>query len=619
MEHRQLKNSDRACEGEALRTLMETIPHISWHLDKNGEFKFVSAQFLKYTGLKLTKEIDRHLWDQVIHPDDLKITDREIQKAGKDHNPLIFQHRMKVTSGQYRWNMSHGNPVFNKTNDFIGWMGTTTDIHQQKIAEQELKQNEAKFKQIVNAVPHILWTAKPDGLIDWENEKFHEYTGLRTSTKFDSNESPLHPDDIVPTAKRWSHSISSGEVFEIEHRIKRKSDGKYYWHLAKGVPVKNDHGKIVHWVGSSTNVHDRKIFSDALERSEQEFRLLANALPQIIWTSTPEFEVDWYNDWWYSYLQSPRGTKWDDPEKLPMHPEDVARTKLKIEESIRTGDDFLMEQRFRRGSDGLYRWHLVRAVPIKDEEGTITKWIGANTDIHDHKILVNKLQEEKELRERVVAALSHDLRTPLTSAKLTAQVMRRSYVQNEKITRSTDRIVSNLDRVDRMIQDILDASRLSAGESLPLVLQDCDLTSEIHLTVEELRHLHGNRFEIIEDHSDLQGKWDCGGIRRILENLCNNAVKYGDHELPITIRIGRSSNDEVTLSVQNHGTPIPSDEIKQLFEPYTRSPGAQSSKKKGWGIGLMLVKGVVDAHGGTVAVSSAKDKGTTFTIRFPGI
>lgn len=489
-----------------------------------------------------------------------------------------------------------------------------TDMVKAKMAIQE---SELNFRQITNMLPNIVWTAKPDGYIDWQSDKYVEFTGKRIDTLFNSKESPMHPDDIAITAKKWNDSITSGKVYEVEHRLKTQPSGDYRWYLAKAVPILDSSGKIVKWVGSTTDIHDLKMAQMALKASEAQFRLLANSLPQIIWTSRPDGYVDWYNDWWYKYLGLPRGTEWDDVDTLPMHPDDVERSRPLWMESMETGKPFNIEQRFRRGSDGQYRWHLTRGVPIRDEQGKILKWIGANTDIHDHKILVQKLEEEKVLRDRFVAALSHDLRTPLTSARLTAQISRKSYIHDEKIKKAADRIISNLDRVDGMIQDLLDASRLRAGENLPIVYQNCDLVAVANHALEDLKHLHGNRFVLIEDQDKIEGEWDYNGIRRILENLCINAVKYGDSEQPITIQIGRDQNKMASMSIHNQGKSISPEDLKHLFEPFKRASDAQASGKKGWGIGLMLVKGVVDAHGGTIDVNSNDDEGTTFTVKLP--
>jgi PAS domain S-box-containing protein len=382
---------------------------------------------------------------------------------------------------------------------------------------------------------------------------------------------------------------------------------------ASYTPLKNAHGAVraVAWL--MVDVTEQVEARQRIEESEARFRLIANALPQIIWTATADFYVDWYNDWWFNYLGLPRGTRWDDPDTQPMHPEDVERTRPLLRKAVETGNDFFMEQRFRRGSDGQYRWHLVRGVPIRDPEGRIVKWVGANTDIHDQRTVTARLEEERDLRERFVATLTHDLRTPLTAAKLNAHMLARKGSDPAALYKLTARISENLDRADQMIRDLLDANRIRAGEGIPLEFSECELTALVKDTLEELALVHGDRFALDAPEA-IHGHWDCGGMRRILENLCNNAIKYGARDQPVTVRLAEAGPHAVSLSVHNWGQPIPPEAQALLFQQYRRVDSAQTRVQKGWGLGLTLVEGLAKAHRGTVSVESTQEAGTTFTV-----
>ncbi|MBA2406354.1 MAG: CHASE domain-containing protein [Bdellovibrionales bacterium] len=367
---------------------------------------------------------------------------------------------------------------------------------------------------------------------------------------------------------------------------------------------------LIFWIIASSRIHNRE-----LVESEIRFREIANALPQIIWTARPDGFVDWYNDWWYKYLDVPRDILWDDPEKNPMHPEDVARVWPIWTEALTTGKTFVMEQRFKRGPDGQYRWHLVRAVPTLNEKGEIIKWIGSNTDIHDHKLLLEELENERDLREKFVATLSHDLRTPLTAAKIKAQLLSKKATDEKFILQSSIKIAENMDRADSMIQDMLDAGKIRAGEKLPLTLDECDLNHLVTKTIEELSTIHGARFQLI-CHQQVSAILSCNGVRRILENLCQNAIKYGSPLTPVTITLEQDEK-YISLKVHNLGSPIPEVDQIKLFEPYRRAESAQVQSQRGWGLGLTLVKGLVEAHEGNVTVLSTQEKGTTFTVKLP--
>jgi len=227
----------------------------------------------------------------------------------------------------------------------------------------------------------------------------------------------------------------------------------------------------------------------------------------------------------------------------------------------------------------------------------------------------SKLQEERALRERFVSTLAHDLRTPLTAAKMSSQLLLRSADDPARLQKLAGRIADNIDRADQMIRDLLDANRIKAGEKLPLEVDRCCLNEVAKQTLEELSSIHGDRF-VLQASSILEGFWSPSGIRRILENLCGNGVKYGAPHRPVTVSL-EADGGEVEIQVHNEGTPIPAAELPNLFEPFRRSSTARVSGERGWGLGLTLVKGIAEAHGGTVSVRSSETQGTVFTVRLP--
>jgi NO-binding membrane sensor protein with MHYT domain/two-component sensor histidine kinase len=225
------------------------------------------------------------------------------------------------------------------------------------------------------------------------------------------------------------------------------------------------------------------------------------------------------------------------------------------------------------------------------------------------------LQVERDLRERFVSSLTHDLRTPITAASLNANLMIRVIHEPERLLQLNAKVIESLKRADQMIRDLLDAHRISANQRLPLTIDDCDLESITRQTIEELRTIHGNRF-VLKIHGDFQGRWDANYLQRVLENLCSNAVKYGRANTLVTIALHNTAQN-IQLSVQNEGDPLSETELSQLFNLFHRSRTAQVSGTQGWGIGLTLVKGVVESHGGKIGVTSNHQTGTTFTITLP--
>jgi len=226
---------------------------------------------------------------------------------------------------------------------------------------------------------------------------------------------------------------------------------------------------------------------------------------------------------------------------------------------------------------------------------------------------VAKLESERVLREQFVSTLTHDLRTPLSSAKMSAELLARQPDDPNRIQMLAGLIIKGVVRIDHMIQDLLDANLIRAGEKLQLKFTEFNLTFLVRNTLDDLTVVHGKRF-IFKSTTQLRGRWNKHQLRRVIENLTNNAVKYGDPDKPITVSLTAPTKDTVLMTVQNFGTPISKDEQLNLFEQYRRSSDPEKNRKKGWGLGLTLVKGIVEAHQGEIQVTSDAAGGTVFSV-----
>jgi signal transduction histidine kinase len=229
---------------------------------------------------------------------------------------------------------------------------------------------------------------------------------------------------------------------------------------------------------------------------------------------------------------------------------------------------------------------------------------------------VKSLKNEREMRERFVATLTHDLRTPLTSAKMGAQLIERKSDNAELVKSLSHRIVTSMDRADQMIIDLLDANRIKVGEGILLHIESCDLEKITDACVKELSGIYGARFEIKNLSGPIVGHWDRSGIERIIENLASNAVKYGENDTPVTIQISKGK-DQIKICVHNHGNPIDEKNLDRIFNPYERLETDLPKAQIGWGVGLTLVKGIAEEHGGSVSVQSSEVTGTTFSVKLP--
>ena len=218
----------------------------------------------------------------------------------------------------------------------------------------------------------------------------------------------------------------------------------------------------------------------------------------------------------------------------------------------------------------------------------------------------------KDIQQKIMVTLTHDLRTPIAIAKLSGDlILRRSEEKDSQ--ELAKRVVDAMGRVDEMIDDLLDSSRVRAGQKMQLEFQEMDLAKLMREICHELKIIFGDRITF-NATGEIKGYWSEQGLRRLIENLISNAVKYGYSNSVITASVTEVIQG-TKLEVHNLGKPIKKDDIPTLFDQFKRGP--DTGKKQGWGIGLTLVKGITDAHQGRINVESSQEKGTSFIILLP--
>ena len=211
--------------------------------------------------------------------------------------------------------------------------------------------------------------------------------------------------------------------------------------------------------------------------------------------------------------------------------------------------------------------------------------------------------------ERMLAIVSHDVRNPLGTVRLAVELSADAPEPRQRELRAM--MLRNLTHADQMIQSLLDIASIRAGKTLPLAFRPCDLAVEVRAMVAESQI--GSRVEI-DAKEPILGRWSVLGIRRALDNLIANAVKYGAPDGPIEVRLERRG-EHARLSVHNDGAPIPESSRAKIFEPFERVHAPEDIA--GWGLGLSLVRAIAEAHGGTISLESAPQRGTTFTLDLP--
>jgi len=231
-----------------------------------------------------------------------------------------------------------------------------------------------------------------------------------------------------------------------------------------------------------------------------------------------------------------------------------------------------------------------------------------------------RMEEEAEFRERFIGILGHDLRSPLLAISLSARAMSRYGPLTQLQQDMGQRIEQSAARMTKMISDILDLTRARLSGGIPLVLEPAHLSDVCQQVVTELSAAYPNRTIVYEEEGAAEGVWDAERLAQVLSNLVANALEHGGADVPVFVR-SLPSGELLALEVHNPGAPIPEPLLATLFEPFRRAGGARPTQGKGrrsgLGLGLYIVKEIVEAHGGRVSVRSSQEEGTTFTVLLP--
>lgn len=259
-----------------------------------------------------------------------------------------------------------------------------------------------EFARFAQYLPTLCWLARGDGYIVWYNQRWHDYCGTTPEAMEGWGWQAVHdPQHLPAVMERWSRAIAVGEPFEMVFPL-RGADGVFRPFLTRITPLRDSSGAVARWFGVNTEVGAQINAERALSASEAKFETLTDAMPQMVWSTLPDGFHDYYNAQWYAFTGVPEGSTDGEAWQGMFHPDDLPGAQANWSHSLRTGEPYEVEYRLRHHS-GEYRWTLGRALPVRDGEGRITRWIGTCTDIHQAK----QAAEQNELLSR---ELSHRIK-----------------------------------------------------------------------------------------------------------------------------------------------------------------------------------------------------------------
>lgn len=356
----------------------------------------------------------------------------------------------------------------------------------------------------------------------------------------------------------------------------------------------------------------------ALQGTEQELRQLANTISQLAWIADADGWIHWYNDRWYEYtgttLEEMQGWGW-----TRVHAEGALPQMMEVwKNSLSTGTPF--EATFPlRGADGKYRTFFTRAAPLIDDKGNITKWFGTNTDVTDIEEAKRSLEEANRRKDEFLAMLAHELRNPLAPVATAAELLKTGKADGERVKKASEIIGRQVKHMTRLIDDLLDVSRVTRG-LITLKPRLLTIHEIILAAIEQVQPLLVNkehRFSLRMADDVIQVRGDKARLVQVVANLLNNAAKYTDAQGKISLHVLKSETT-VTISVTDNGIGISAELMPHIFELFSQGERTNARSQGGLGLGLALVKSLVDLSGGAVSASSdGLNRGSVFAVTLP--
>ncbi len=500
-------------------------------------------------------------------------------------------------------------------------------------ARRRAELEQERLRQVLDALPVGVWIADESGQIVTGNpasraiwggarfvpwERFEQYEGRWAAT------------GKRIAADEWAltRAIRRGETSLDEEVEIRTFDGRTRFIRNSAFPLRAQ-GRIVGAIAVNEDVTERRRLEREgellLRRVEFERSRLSRVIEHIpagvLIADAKTGRLSSYNAEaeriWRDRFDTNRPVEMQRRGRL-FHPDGrpYESGSNPLARALRAGEVIHGEELQIARGDGTRGTVVVNAIPLRDEDGTIVAALLALMDISERKEYERELAADAEFGERLLGVLAHDLRNPLQAIMLTAQAFVHRTDMPDAHLRAVTRILSSAHRIDRMIADIADFTRGRLGGGIPIVPKPTELGEVCRLVIDELEVTHPDQPIQLDCARDARGTWDPDRLAQVISNLTANALHHGDPKRPVRITLDGDSH-LLRLAIHNDGTPIPPDTVAHIFDPFRRATEEAGRGASGLGLGLYIVREIVDAHGGAIDVRSSAEEGTTFTVTLP--
>ncbi len=623
------------------RTLVEQIPAITYidecqSLDDPRSWPtiYISPQVETILGYSPEEWLnDRQLWGRLIHPDDVERSLEADRRHYRTGEPLAMEIRLIAKDGSTHWIRDEAIMVPDDDGRPLWSQGILLDITERKLAEQQLHDAEERYRSLIETIPAATYidtvaAASEAVYMSPQVEHIFGFTPEEWLRQPELWEQCVDPEDLPEVAAKIERLNRDGTPYDAEYRF-RRPDGQIVWVHDQAVVIRDEHGVPRFSQGVMFDITERREAEEQLRETEERFRAIVEHVPAGIYVDAPDTSMQ-------SMYVSPQveaitGIPEDEWLANPdswaeaLHPEDrevvLGRYLAAVAAEEAWSDEYRMQTR-----DGRTIWVHDETTVIHDDEGRHAMLLGVMSDITERKLAEHALREseqrEREAAERLralddmkntfLAAVSHELRSPLTAILGLALTLERSEMVESDRNDLLQRLAANARKLDRLLKDLLDIDRLNRGIVDPQY-RVTDVGALARRTIESLDALADRSIMVFADPVVISV--DPAKVERIIENLLTNAARHTRADSTIWLRV-QPDADGVLIAVEDDGPGISEDLREAIFEPFRQGP-TSSAHSPGTGIGLSLVGRFAALHHGRAWVEEREGGGASFRVFLP--
>src|SRR5262249_14775484 len=594
------------------RTMISAVPSLTFETDVDGNNTFASDQWVAYSGMTAEESAGMG-YARAFHPDDAEEVTARWFSAVRSGTRFESRHRIRAADGSYRWFLCRALPARDAEGRIVRWAGSLVDIDDLAQAEEALRESEARFRQLAESLPQLVWTCRADGTCDYISPQFVAYTGIPEAEQLGFGWlQQLHPDDREPTIAAWNQTVATGEPFDIEQRV-RRNDGVDRWFKARAVTLRDSGGKVVKWFGSNTDIDDQKQAERSLLESKERLNGIVSSAMDAIITVDEDQRVVLFNEAAERMFDCPAAEALGQPFNRFI-PERFrsAHTELVRRFGETLGASRAMKSLTALRADGAE--FPIEAAISKIEVGGRKLYTLIHRDITERKQA--EAEREQLAREQVaraaaeaanrskdefLALVSHELRSPLNAILGYTRMLRSAPVDRETINKVTAVVERNAKAQLKIIEDLLDSARIVTGK-LRIEPGPVDLIPALEAALDTGRSAaEAKGVTLVADCGPLpqQVLGDSPLLQQAVWNLLTNAVKFTPEGGRVELRMVGAA-DNVRITVSDTGKGIETEFLPFLFDRFRQADPSGARRYGGLGLGLSLVKYLVELHGGGV-------------------